>query len=279
MTEKILSVKDVMDITGKSSLTIRNWINKGKLPGAVKSPSGKEWMIPESALQGFTSTSPSSTEEPKPTQASQSESTEVKRAKEAAEIAISSNKQSEQEILKKLREQGYGSLEQALADIAKEKEDANLIFEEAQKAAMAITEDREKFEGEKEKLLNAYSIVKEREGAVGARLEQAIVIEKGVKENQSRYKVLIEELNSLINYHGEHIKPCVRALRVIRKSIYAWIEPLNETKYDFSILYNHIGRVMEAIEKYLDNVPKTISTDMIPEMLEDENTNNNKVRE
>ena len=96
------------------------------------------------------------------------------------------------------------------------------------------------------------------------------MLEKGREEREAKCTVLIEEVKGLIKYHNDYIKPCVRALRVIRKSIYSWIEPLNATKYDFSILYNHIGKVMEAIEKYLENVPKTIPPDMIPEMLEDE---------
>ena len=127
MAGKMLSVKEVMALLGKSSLTIRNWCNGGKLVGAVKSPGGKEWMIPESALQGFTGASLSPIEEPRAT-SQQSESTEVKKAKEAADIATSKDKQVEAEIQTKLRGQGYQSMEEGQADIAKMKEDANLIF-------------------------------------------------------------------------------------------------------------------------------------------------------
>ena len=246
MTEKMLSVKEVMAITGKSNLTIRNWINKGLLVGAVKSPSGKEWVIPESALQGYTNTAPTDSQEPVIQQASQGESSEVKKAKEVADIAVSRNKQVEHEIKTKLREKDYDSLEKGLADIARMKEDANLIFEEAQKATVAITEEKEALEKDKQKCLDLYQMVKTREETVNARLEQAIILEKGRQERETKCKVLIEEVNKLIKYHSDYILPCVRALRVIRKSIYAWTEPLNETKYDFSILYNHIGRVMDA---------------------------------
>lgn len=51
MPERMLSVKEVMALTGKISLTVRNWCNTGKLTGAIKSPSGKEWLIPESAIR------------------------------------------------------------------------------------------------------------------------------------------------------------------------------------------------------------------------------------
>lgn len=272
MTERMLSVKEAMALTGKSSLTIRNWINKGKLNGAIKSPGGKEWMIPESALAGSTNITPDTSQEtvtPVP-QATSTESSEVKRAKEAADIAASKDKQVEYEISTKLRERGYRSIEEGLEEIKKKKEDANLILEEAKKEAIAITAQKEEFEKEKEKCLNLYTMVKQREETVDARLEQAIVIEKGLGGNRAKCEVIIEEVKELMAYHDANIKPCVRALRVIRKSIYSWIEPLADTKYDFTILYNHIGRVMKSIEYYLENVPKSIPPDVIPEIIEDE---------
>ncbi len=270
MTDKMLSVKEAMALTGKSSLTIRNWIKNGKLLGAIKTPSDKEWLIPESALPGYTGVSPSSSGEPVVNQITQDESSDVKKAKDAAEIATSRNTQVEKDIKTKLTEKGYKTIEEGLVDIESKKKDIAMIEAVVQKEGVAIAEQKEKLEEEKEKVANLYTMIREREETINARLEQAIVLEQGQTGIKTQCEILIENLNELIKYHNDNIKPCVRALRVIRRSIYSWIEPLNDTKYDFSILYNHIGRVTLILEKYSDNVPDNIPPDVIPEIPKEE---------
>lgn len=51
----MLTVKQVAERTGAKDASVRIWAAAGRFPGAKKesSPAGEYWVIPESALNGF----------------------------------------------------------------------------------------------------------------------------------------------------------------------------------------------------------------------------------
>ena len=190
------------------------------------------------------------------------ESSGVERAKSNAEIAAQRDKQVESEINTRLREQGYKSLEDGLADVKRKVEEANKTLEAAQKQEQSISDQHEAIEHDKQKVLNAYAIVKDRETKSDARLEEAVRIEKGRQEQAAEYKLLRKEIQSIINYHNSHVVPCVKALRKSIKTIYTlWTVVENPKEYDGETLseyvtsgLNFVGRQTTVVDKYLDNV-------------------------
>ena len=193
------------------------------------------------------------------------EGTDVERAKANAEIATQRDKQVEHEINTKLREQGYKSLEDALADAKRKMEEANQLLEVAKQQEQSINGQLEEIEQQKQKVINAFAIVKDREDKSNARLEAAIKIEKGRQEQTAKSEILRQEVQAVIDYHNVKIVPCVKALRKSVKTIYSlWTVLENPKEYDQETLseyitsgLNFVGKLTTTIDKYLDNVKGT----------------------
>ena len=200
----------------------------------------------------------------KPSTTSSEETSTVSKAKEEADIALNRDKQVETEIKTKLRQQGYESLEQGLKDIAERKVEAETILKSAQQIEASAVEIKDEAKNQKQEAIHALEILKQREENVNIRLERAIKIETSLNSKDERYTVVKQELQKLISYHQTNIKPCVKSLRAVSKSIYTWIDLLNDTQYDFSTLYNYIGRVTRVLDKYVDHVPTSIPSGIIP---------------
>ena len=47
-----LSIRDLAQLFGKQSSTVRAWVERGDFPGAYKL-NGKEWRVPLGAVEGF----------------------------------------------------------------------------------------------------------------------------------------------------------------------------------------------------------------------------------
>ena len=52
----MLTVKEVASQLGQTGQTIRTWLKKGRFPGArlEETPLGSYWLIPDTAVEGFT---------------------------------------------------------------------------------------------------------------------------------------------------------------------------------------------------------------------------------
>ncbi len=214
-------------------------------------------------------------QEEKATTASESkgENSTLQQSKESAEIAANQDKQAEYEIKTKIRKQGYQSLEDGLKDIEAKKKEAETVLDNVRQIEKAATAIKEEAEINKQKALNALVIVKTREETVKLRLERAVTLEQSFKSKDAQYTILKQELQELIDYHKQNIAPCSKALRAVSKSIYSWIDLLNSTKYDFSVLYNYLGKVMMIIDRYVERMPNSIVNDILPK---DEDSEQNK---
>lgn len=56
----MLSVREVAELLGAGQSSVRLWAKEGKFPGAKleESPAGSYWLIPETALEGFSKQKP-----------------------------------------------------------------------------------------------------------------------------------------------------------------------------------------------------------------------------
>lgn len=187
----------------------------------------------------------------------------VKKAKDQAEIASAENKKVEVEIKTKLAQQGYQSIEEGLKTIEQMKQDAQKMLQSAQEIEGSAVALKEEFEVEKEKAVHALEVLKERESLINSRLERAVRTEQTLQVQDNRYATAKQELQTLIEYHQSHIRPCVKSLRAVSQTIYTWIDLLNDTKYDFAPLYNYICKVTKHLDNYINNVPKSIRRDII----------------
>ncbi|KKN50923.1 hypothetical protein LCGC14_0627880 [marine sediment metagenome] len=190
--------------------------------------------------------------------------TTLQLSKEEAEIATNQDKKVEAEIRTKLRQQGYQSLEDGLKDMESKRQEATQRLESAQEIENSAIKLKGEFEEEKQKAIRALVILKQREEGTNARLERAIKIENALNSKDERYTIAIKELQALIKYHHTYITPCVKSLKLVSKSIYTWIDLLNDTEYDFSVLYNYIGRVTRKLDNYIADMPAYIPNDIIP---------------
>jgi chromosome segregation ATPase len=198
------------------------------------------------------------------------ETPDVRKAKDDAEISAQNLKKRENEIKLKLQEEGYKSIEDGLIDIKKKLEEADSILANAKQEEQTITQEREALEAEKQKLLNAYKIVKDNEAKIDARLEQAIKLENARQSNMENRNAVIGELKFLMQYHLDNIKPCRKALYNVSLGIYNFADALNSARVDFTPLYNFIGRTMRQIDKYVDAEGKKLPTDILEELQESE---------
>lgn len=195
---------------------------------------------------------------------------ELQKAKDQAEIAAHEDKRAEAEIRTKLRQQGYESLESGLKDIDNQRQEASDLLKQAQEIRESTNKEREQAEAEKQRIMKAIEILKQREATINARLEKAMSTEKTFNEKDARYASLKQELKELVAYHETNIKPCVKSLRLVTSTLYNWIDILNtETNYDFSRLYNYICKVTLVLDRYIGGIPPTIPKDILPESEDD----------
>lgn len=188
----------------------------------------------------------------------------VKHAKDQQVIAEAENKKVEAEIKTQLAQQGYKNLEEAVKDINEKKAETDRMLESTQQIQENAIKTQEEYETLKQKAVHALEILKEREERVNARLERSITTENTFKEQDKRYAIVKQELQEIIDYHKENIGPCVKALRMVSKSIYSWIDLLNQTPFDFAVLYNYIGKITRVLDNYVERIPTTIPEDVIP---------------
>lgn len=190
------------------------------------------------------------------------ESNAVKQAKEEADIATSQNKRVEMEIKTKLAQQGYENLEQALKDAARKTAEADKMLESASNIEATAIKLKEEAEVEKQKVVKAYAIVKERQAQADKRLEDAIKLEQELAQRKVEDEARKAELKDLINHQAIYLKPCRKALLNVSKAIYAWVELLQDGRIDYIPLYNYIGKIMTVIDRYIERTdippkPKT----------------------
>jgi hypothetical protein len=52
---RMLSLKEVCEITGAPGSSVRLWVKQGRFPGAIveETRMGKLWLVPESDLEGL----------------------------------------------------------------------------------------------------------------------------------------------------------------------------------------------------------------------------------
>ncbi len=177
---------------------------------------------------------------------------DVLQAEEAAKIAEAQLKQSTADVKRHLLEKGYQTQEEALADVKKKQDEADKLLELARKEATELAEQKEAYETEKQKLLNAYKIFKEKEATVTAKLEQAVKLEENSKADANNHQALTEELMALAVYHKSHITPCRKALLQVSRAIYGWADQLQQGNVDYIPLYNYIGKAMTIIDRFID---------------------------
>ncbi len=104
---------------------------------------------------------------------------------------------------------------------------------------------------EKDKIVNAYAIVKKREESTTARLEQAIKLENEQKNKLDESESLKLELEQLIEYQRQNLMPCKKTLVNVRKAIYNWMEVIGNVDGTIE-LYNYIGDVTKFLDRYID---------------------------
>lgn len=194
------------------------------------------------------------------------ENSEVRKSKEAAEIAKNRAEQTEYETKTKLTESGYKSIEQGIVDIANKMKEADRILANAKQQEASIASELEHIAKEKGKVTSAYAVVKEREASANARLEEAVKLEIKLKEIYAKTEALKQEIKEIINFHNTYIAPCVKALI---KSVNALDEVRGILKspdhYDkASVLRyilnkcNFIGEQADKVDRYLDTVPEIL---------------------
>ncbi len=174
------------------------------------------------------------------------------RSKEAAEIAESELKRVAAEHKRKLLEKGYQTLEEALTDVEKKKQEANRILELAEKQETEIVKKLEEIEAEKQKLSNLAQVINQKEVMVKSRLEKAIEMEQEYQAKKNSQTVLNDELKKLIEYHKSHIRPCRQTLLDVTTAIYAWSDELTHAKVDFFDLYNYVCESFNIVDRYIE---------------------------
>ena len=176
----------------------------------------------------------------------------VQQSKDEAEIAAQKDKQSESEIKMRMRAKGLESLEAGLVEVERLKREAQKMLESARQIENSAESMKEEYEQNKLKVVNAYSIVKKREESVDHKLQESLELKAEAARKLARCIAIKNELRGDILYHQNNIRPCLKSLSRVSRAIYTWIDVLNETEYDFSPLYNYIGKIMRAVDKYVD---------------------------
>ena len=270
-----LTLEEVAKELDLSIKTIKEYLNEGKLKGDRNPVSGSWIRVKESDLQEFLTGKP--VEPSKQLEKQTGELSEVADArqqttleKELAEQAKLQNERHKAEFERDLRQKGYNSIEIGLIDIEEKHKEAMEIFEVANKERASVRSELEAVAKEKQKVVTLLAVIKEREKLVNEKWTDIQVKEESQKTFVGKYEGLRKELVELVEYHKTHVIPCNRALRTISRTIYTWADILNTNSgYDFTELYNFIGKSMKVIDQYTDRVPTSIGNINSGETLDD----------
>lgn len=256
-----LTLEEIAKQLGIGIKTVKEYLNDGKLKGERNPVSGSWIRVAESDFQEFLTGKPAEVvKQVEKVGGDTPELAEAKRQttleKELAEQSKLQNEQHRAKIEMDLRQKGYDSIEAGLTDVEAKQKEALEILEVANKERAAVRSELEVVAREKQKVVNALAVVKERERMVNEKWADIMVKEESQKTFVGKYEGLREELIGLAEYHKTHVIPCSRALRAISKVIYTWADVLNNnTGYDFTELYNYLGKAMRVIDQYTDRVP------------------------
>lgn len=259
--EGYLTIEEVAQRLGVDIKTVQVYLREGRLKGEKNPISGSWLRVSEDALEEFLTGKP--VEKRKQANEQGDDVSDVTQAKkqtglveEASKQAKLQNEQHRAEIEMQLRQSGYDSIEAGLADAEDKQKEALEVLEIANKERATVRAELEAVAREKQKVVNAMAVVKERERIVNEKWADVMVKEGNEKAFVSKYEGLKEELIGLVEYHKSHIIPCTKSLRAISKTIYTWVDLLNlHTRYDFMQLYNYIGKQMKVIDQYVDRMP------------------------
>jgi len=189
---------------------------------------------------------------------------EVKKSKDEAEIAEHNKQKKKIDIETKLLEQGYESLQQAQDNIKELLEDAQGRMDSAVRIEREAQDKLIEVENHEAKLQDKEVELSEREQIAQDKVDRATEILNNSKGIENRCQIMKTELENIIDYHNQHIFPCVKALENISKGIYNWMDLLNEnTKYDFSKLYNYVCDMTKRLDDYVDTIPKEIDKGIV----------------
>ena len=235
----------IVEKIGIKRSKLKEGIDNGTIKG--QKISERIYMI-DDALVPKDAETPATSQDESPSSSSASE------AKNNAEVALHELKRTESDIKRKLIKEGYESVEQALAGIAKQNKDLQYNIEALKSREDDLTEEHRLLLTEKKNVSDYFAKLKVREIEASARLEEANAKIQEASHKLERYETLKVELTELVKYHNDNIKPCSQTLSRISKAIYQWLEPLNETKYDFTKLHNYICSQTEVLERYVERV-------------------------
>ncbi len=202
-------------------------------------------------------------EQPKKETTPVGENSDVKSAKDAADVAKLNYLKIEQEINTKLLQEGYKSFEDAKADVKKKQQEMDRLLIAAQNETESIAKERGELEIEKQKVINAFKKVKDTEELVKVELEEAKRLEQDRKDTQNNHNSFIKDLRGLVEYHELNIRPVRKTLLKISYLIYEWADSLQNAKVDFESLYNQIGTAMRIVDRYIEKENKAIPKDVL----------------
>lgn len=184
----------------------------------------------------------------------------VAKSQADSEIALNYEKQVQAETNAMLLKQGYKSIEDGLKDIEQKRQDIDQRLESARQIENEAIGLRNQTLTIKENALLVEESNKQRRTEIQSLLSEITDKENEInKELQANIKTL-EELNATVTFHQETIIPCRNALVAVSRSIYKWLDLLNDTGYDFTRLYNYIGKALTVIDRYIDRTNKTFWT-------------------
>ncbi len=214
-----------------------NGINNGSIKG--KKISDRIFMIDESEIP----TTPEIPIIPQESHNTDSKPNLVQSAKDALEIARLNR---DKDAIQK----GFADFQKAEDDIKSQKE---ILAKDKEGFLKKLTDVEIREREAANTLLKAQNKLTDAEN----KLREYAARENEVKVKLERYETIKGELKELVAYYQANITPCINILDTIRLAIYTWIEPLNETKYDFSQLYNYIGNQTDKVERFIQKIKNT----------------------
>ena len=260
-----LTLEEIAQQLGISVKTVKEYLNEGKLNGERNPVSGSWIRVAESDFQEFLGVKPVEISKSHEKVGSDTpvEVVEAKQqttlAKELTEKAKLQNEEHKAKIEMDLRQKGYDSIEDGLADADTKQKEALEMLEMSNKERAAVRAELEAVAREKQKAVNALAVVKERERMVNEKWADIMVKEENQKTFVGKYDTMRKELIGLVEYHKTHIIPCTEALRKISRTLYNYCDLLNNnTGYDWVPLYNYFGKQGKVIDNYVDHVENII---------------------
>lgn len=186
-------------------------------------------------------------------------------AEQETKLAKAKADQAEQALRLSIAESGCKKLEEAHAKINELKKQAEDALIYANQIKAENINRMEAMVADKQEVVKLNLRIQAREKEVEAKIKDIEAREKGLAVNLKRYEDIKTELKELVVYHQQNIKPMVKTVRLIARTIYAWIEPLANTQYDFTKLYNFLCEQTDILEKYVAIINKPKPENKEPE--------------